>query len=423
MATLKNKPVCSPEIIRSNVGAFAEHIRRMAPAVNEIRVDVRHCSEALSQLERQHLGDLLTQLCQIGTRVKHMTRGPTVFDALQASCVRNLVHLDYYSETNCGLLAQLVRQNAATLQYLELVLYQRFDISELVCDDNGDYVQYPHLHTLKHAAWANLGGQTPLPEFEGAIPFPKLRHLFIRSSYPFGDDTPFRSNALTLERLEVELDDAAIAMLGKYKVFTPTSHPRLWYVSTKLVPGIVPGCFATMAAYLQLALSIAPSAAARRIEDRNFSDMTCPQVLSLFGNHASSINVLSLSKTRLDLWSIIALIKALPLLSDLHTTIPYLGEMPVGSSLATLPAHVISSYAPMGQKFRCWCFSREDEDVSEETAQCVLLLALICPNFDYAALLDGDRWQLMWMLEDTIDTDDFVEHEQRLERLLFSRWN
>ncbi|KAJ2442143.1 hypothetical protein GGF42_007056, partial [Coemansia sp. RSA 2424] len=316
---LKNEPVCSPEIIRSNVGAFAEHIRRMAPAVNEIR--------------------------------------------------------------------------------------------------------YPHLHTLKHAAWANLGGQTPLPEFEGAIPFPKLRHLFIRSSYPFGDDTPFRSNALTLERLEVELDDAAIAMLGKYKVFTPTSHPRLWYVSTKLVPGIVPGCFATMAAYLQLALSIAPSASARRIEDRNFSDMTCPQVLSLFGNHTSSINVLSLPKTRLDLWSIIALIKALPLLSDLHTTIPYLGEMPVGSSLATLPAHVISSYAPMGQKFRCWCFSREDEDVSEETAQCVLLLALVCPNFDYAALLDGDRWQLMWMLEDTIDTDDFVEHEQRLERLLFSRWN
>ncbi|KAJ2682154.1 hypothetical protein IWW39_006107 [Coemansia spiralis] len=53
---------------------------------------------------------------------------------------------------------------------------------------------------------------------------------------------------------------------------------------------------------------------------------------------------------------------------------------------------------------------------------CVLLLALICPNFDYVSNHPSQRESFMEDLERAIDLDRFRPYAPRLRRLLFKGW-
>ncbi|KAJ2033078.1 hypothetical protein H4S03_005891 [Coemansia sp. S3946] len=115
-------------------------------------------------------------------------------------------------------------------------------------------------------------------------------------------------------------------------------------------------------------------------------------------------------------------IRSLPLLSDLGTGTLGLGELPRDVSMASLPEYVRSNYAPMGKRFRCWhtCYCCEN-DVTE-IVTVVLLLALACPNFDYAALdEDHEREQFMEAMQEKIIEPGFSQDAPRLRRLLLER--
>ncbi|KAJ2863695.1 hypothetical protein GGH94_003422 [Coemansia aciculifera] len=362
----------------ANVVDFVQHIRRMTPATNKIWTLIKYGQGGLTRHLKNHSGDLMTQLYQIGSQVQHSSSEPSVFNMDQVASVRNLVHLDYYTEKNCEHLAQLVRQNAPSLQYLRIVICEPLDIAEFIRDESGAYVEYPCLHTMEHQVMADLPDL--LPAFEGAAPFPSLRRLIFRTEYSYGDDTPFRGNAATLESLRLVMEESTLDALSDCKIFTRTSHPKLQRVETKFMIDDMQGRSDIARALVQFVLGIAP--------------------------HASI--------TPVQLWDVVSLIGSLPLLSDLHTQLPTLGDMPTGTSSATLPAYVRSKYAPMGKRFRCWRLDCELLCVTEESAQCVLLLALICPNFGCAALLDSERGKFMDMLEATTYSDEFIQYGPRL---------
>ncbi|KAJ2063752.1 hypothetical protein GGI17_001538 [Coemansia sp. S146] len=365
---------------------------------------------------KDHSGVLITQLYQIGAQVQHSSSEPSVFDKSHVASVCSLVHLDYYTEKNCEFLAQLVRQNAPSLQYLRIAICEPLDIAELIRDENGAYVEYPCLHTMEHKVMADPPGI--LPVFEGATPFPSLQHLIFRTAYPYGDDTPFRGNAATLESLRLVLEESTVDVLGDYKIFTPTSHPKLQRVETRFMISDIPGRSDIATSFVQFVFGIAPHASMREVEEQNYYEDTFPLELSRFSDYIS-IQVLSLPRTPVQLWDVISLIGSLPLLSDLHTQLVTLGDMPTGTSSAMLPAYVRSKYAPMSRRFRCWRLNCEVLSASKENVQCVLLLALICSNFDCAALLDGYRGLFMDMLEATIYSDEFIQYRLRLQRLVF----
>ncbi|KAJ2457849.1 hypothetical protein GGI03_005985 [Coemansia sp. RSA 2337] len=77
--------------------------------------------------------------------------------------------------------------------------------------------------------------------------------------------------------------------------------------------------------------------------------------------------------------------------------------MPDGITLDELPEHIISNYAPM--------------------ATCILLLALACPNFDYAAIDTVHRERFMKVMQEKIDGPGFSQDAPRLRRLLFNGWD
>ncbi|KAJ2104878.1 hypothetical protein GGI16_002589 [Coemansia sp. S142-1] len=296
------------------------------------------------------------------------------------------------------------------------------DLTGLVRDPaGGGYLEYPCLHTLKVRSFSD---QRPLKRaaFKDIVPFPRLLRLTVSSFSPFSDDILFRGNAATLEYLAMVLTVETVSMLKKYKVFTPTSHPNLKCAILDIPPLDMPNVFASGAEYIQFVLGIGPGASVRQIVDLDNYPKDCNLALSALKHHGC-IQILSLPSTPLSIWQAITLVESLLLLSDLQTKAPVLGELPQGLSIAELPEYVRSNYAPMGKRFRCWQVYDRPEHEYKEIATCVLLLALACPNFDYA-VFDYSRCRepFMKVMQDVIAEPEFNQDAPRLRHLIFNGW-
>ncbi|KAJ2607012.1 hypothetical protein GGF44_006533, partial [Coemansia sp. RSA 1694] len=123
-------------------------------------------------------------------------------------------------------------------------------------------------------------------------------------------------------------------MLCEYNVFAPDSHPNLRCVQINNMLAPAEGKLATDAAFMEFVLGIGSRAPVRRIL---FSPLEADiqPALSLFGNHICIQNLM-LPKTTMSLWDAFALIKSLPLLSDLHTRALKLDPLPAGATRSEL---------------------------------------------------------------------------------------
>ncbi|KAJ2751602.1 hypothetical protein GGI19_004372 [Coemansia pectinata] len=402
--------------VEANISAFIERIKQMAPKVREIEVE---CGNIYVDKypETEYFKTLLVRLFQLTPRIVHRIRDEAGPVKLLADGISNLVHIDIESGS-IDPIAQIARQSALTLQYLAIETRGGGDVIGLIKDVDGSYAVYPRLRVLKlkHCFREFWDGK---PVFPGVVPLPSLR-LLRMSGYPFGDDVFFRGNAATLEYLDMKADSEDIKMFMELGLFTPTSHPKLQHVMFECRLGSAPDPFATDMAYIQFLLNIGPSAAMRGFSYM-LSESKISAAVSLLGDYPS-IQVLCLPNTRLPLWDAIAIIKSLPSLSDLHSELPTLGPLPDEVTEAELPAYVISNYTQMSERFRCWHLTRRSETPFKEAILCVLLLALICPNFDFCnPFMDHYNNGFMNQLEKAIDSDGFKDHAPRLRRLLFTK--
>ncbi|KAJ2860174.1 hypothetical protein GGH94_005674 [Coemansia aciculifera] len=396
-----------PDDTLYNVREFVGRVAEMAPAIGEVYIDMRDETTDRDPKGVYYFEVLFSGLFEIGEMKVLNDPSGEMSPHIRLDYIEDLVRLTSYVDYLNVQILQLTRRSAQTLQCLDIRSYRGSDITGLITDpDGGEYAEYPRLHTLemrlnqKHKAFRRM-------VFNGAMPFPSLQRLCIESLYPFDDDVFFRGNAATLEYLTLSLCKGAVAILAKHNVFTPTSHPRLQYVNIARLSQYASNKFTSAAAYLEFVMNIAPGASVRQItNERSYSEDITP-ALSVFGNYAS-IQVLSLAYTELSLWGIISLIKSLPLLSDLTTRTPSLGELPLGMSTSDLPEYVRTNYAPMGKRFRCWHTLYCYKDDVAEIATVVLLLALACPNFDYASVDDYSTMKpLMEAMEEKIAKPEF----------------
>ncbi|KAJ2579431.1 hypothetical protein GGH95_003109, partial [Coemansia sp. RSA 1836] len=145
--------------------------------------------------------------------------------------VCNLVHIDCVLDVSTNAFYQLARQCAPSLRSLRLQQFYGFsepmDISGLIHYPDGGYVEYSLLIKLEMQVHHD---SVKRPTFAGAVPFPVLRDLRIVGFYPFGDDTLFRGNMATLERLHLVLSQYFVSVLKESRVFTYASHPQLQHV-------------------------------------------------------------------------------------------------------------------------------------------------------------------------------------------------
>ncbi|KAJ2879995.1 hypothetical protein H4R27_004986 [Coemansia aciculifera] len=403
-------------VVAANISAFVQRIKQMAPMAKALLLDPDSPS-TIDHSTGDHFDDLATQLFQL---VGQIELGP--FSAhsdlreLQLDIVRDLVCIKHTTGHSIDMFHQLARRSAPTLESLEIFTSETRGFATLIQDADGAYVSYLCLTAL--CLDGNLVDPSVLPPiFKNAIPFPCLRRLEILSECSFGDDTFFRGNAATLEYLHMPLSGSTVIMLRKHSVFTPQSHPRLRHASIISDDNVVPGVLATNAEALKFVLGIGHRAPVR-LTNLPVTGAELIEATSSLNNHAS-IRVLSLNWTTLDLWEVIALIRSLPLLSDLSTEPPNIGTLPDGIALNDIPAYVISTFAPMGTKFKRWLLVDYHTKMGDDSLMCVLLLALACPSFWRADTLAIRYEESLRILKEALSLDMFKPYTQHLQYFQF----
>ncbi|KAJ2461266.1 hypothetical protein GGI03_005078 [Coemansia sp. RSA 2337] len=388
-----------PLVDKANISAFVQRIRFMAPTVGVIRVQLG----ATSSEDRGVATDSVEYHCR---------NDRNVIKEVQFGGICNLVSIVCIGEGLSSQLTRLARQNAPTLQSLTIdTENDKVSISGLIRDVDDICVVFPCLLKLKLKMGSNDDDSICL-DSNGPALFPRLRHLDLFMYSKFDMYLFFKGNAATLECLSLELNRSMISMLRRYSVFTPTSHPNLKYVGINYWFGFTSTIFATSADAMQFTLDIGPKAPVRKISG-SLSGNTLLPSYHLLGNY-TCIQVLSLGPIPIVLWDTIALIKSLPLLSDLHTGSVSLGTIPGGMTRSKLSSYVRSTYAPISLRFRCWHIHDDYRSNAAQTVECVLLLALACPNFDYAAPHTIRRITFDKPIRDAIASDMFKDHAARL---------
>ncbi|KAJ2241617.1 hypothetical protein GGI13_007268 [Coemansia sp. RSA 455] len=380
---IRPRNIKSSQEVETNIGAFVRMIKQIAPRVGEIRVRRSH-SKCGPGLDHQ-LGNFISQLYQMVSRVEYdlpyFSRLPVV---LPLARICSLVHIRYTVGEYGSQTIELAWQNAMTLQSFVLV-YQRHlvDISRIIRDANGSYVSYPRLYKLKLCG--SPGDNKPRSVSVGVVPFPSLRHLFLFGHNPFDDDALFRCNAATLETLDMQVDSKTVSMLRRLVVLTPVSHPRLKFVNTNFCGDLPGDQYDASVDFLQLALSVGPKAV-RHIYGR-FGDAKLLSAPPLFIDNICN-QVLILPILEFKLCDVIALVKSLPLLSELTTAIPMLA----------LSQFYTGAY--------------------NQCRQMSAVASVGVPNLDNVTIFHIAREKFAELLEKTIDMATYREHAPRLRRLL-----
>ncbi|KAJ2457719.1 hypothetical protein GGF42_002507 [Coemansia sp. RSA 2424] len=412
-----------PPSMTANIAVFVLRLKEMMPAISEVEMSPFDVVRNMLRRRDAHLMD-------VAQRIFNIVETPTVAAYSRGGFTRHLdlepvdslVRLVCHERNGQDAFLPLTRRSAQTLQMLDLDVGNMPGISGLIRDpDSGGYVEYSRLQQLKIHVYPDSAAPQKLV-FDDAVPFPSLRRLYIDQGCPFDDDVLFRGNSSSLEFFSVALLPATVTILQRYNVFTPTSHPKLQCVEVQSPLQETINLFSSATAYMQFVLSIAPKSSVRRICDLSAFGGALQPALTLLGNH-TTIQVLYITTVPLSIWDAFDLIKSLPLLSDLYATTPTLGELPQGINMTELSEYVRSAYAPMGIRFRCWHIGYDDFDNYQELATCMLLLALACPNFDYAAVNHSNRKPFMNAARDKIAEPGFSKYAPRLQRLLFDGWN
>ncbi|KAJ2832203.1 hypothetical protein GGI24_001315 [Coemansia furcata] len=411
--------IASPDF-KFNIYSFVHRIKEMTPSTRKIIISVKPRTISFHWYPTYQLDILMAQLSQLAVDIEYDIDRQSIIIDQQLSGLCSLSYSRFDSAYNAEQVYQLAHRNASTLKYLNIDGAAPIDIAGLFQSIDGSHIQYHCLHTLK------LNGSSTFdvlrrPVFPGAVPFPNLRCLRFGSVCSFGDDTLFRGNAATLESLTIFLDPEAVKVFREYRVFTPVSHPRLRHIKVRLKSDSEANIFSTDAEYMRFVLSIGPNVTVLDIID-SLDGPSLQSIVPVFHEH-SSLQVLSMPFVSFRFWEVVSLVKALPLLSDLYTSTPAIEPRPIGVPKHKLPAYIVDKYASVGKRFRCWHISIVDPQEWGKLVRCLLLLALVCPNFDYANI--GIVWREVFMAHTKrmITTDGFRPYATRLRRLLFGGWN
>ncbi|KAJ2873219.1 hypothetical protein GGH93_003406 [Coemansia aciculifera] len=176
----------------------------------------------------------------------------------------------------------------------------------------------------------------------------------------FGDDMQFRGNADTLELLDLHLSPESFKVLKTHKIFTPVGHQQLRRVKLGQITKREQNLFRTDVEFMRFLMNIGPNAV-ERVVNNALRAPILQSIIPVLSDH-TCIQTLGLPFTRLELWDVLALVKALPLFSNLKSKVPAIGALPKGVSEEKLPAYVRETYSPVGVQFRRWCLVASASD-------------------------------------------------------------
>ncbi|KAJ1658476.1 hypothetical protein GGF38_004241, partial [Coemansia sp. RSA 25] len=217
-------------VVQANITAFVQRLLQLVPRVRECDFDDHFDYKELFELDLGQFSSLARQILANVDRLKFDLGDEYVHVDLDYTGMCNLVHIDYsFGVHDCSCF-QLVRQCAPMLQSLKLCsrpyLYSSgLDPSNLIRDTDGSYVAYSCLQSLSVDIWNDSDMPQQRPSFGSFVAFPALRHVDIRSEYPFSDDTLFRGAAFTV--LDVVALIKSLPLLSDLRLDVPKLDSHL----------------------------------------------------------------------------------------------------------------------------------------------------------------------------------------------------
>ncbi|KAJ2743169.1 hypothetical protein GGI20_003952 [Coemansia sp. BCRC 34301] len=414
-----NDNMANPQYPTVNAYAFVERVKQLAPKADDISLS---CHSGSALLGSCPVTSLVSQLHRLAHRIELRDFGPLNSEALQLEAPHTMSRITYdtrnCSERSLHQLVRVVWRSAQTLQYLSIKAPMYTSAPDFTCNDGSGNVLYPRLVSLKLDLQKSRS-VAQWPATGDAIFFPALRSLTIDDHYPFCDDTLFRGNAGSLESLHIMPTPKLHEILRRFSVFTPTSHPKLQCVRTKMQFGNKTHGLKSADEIVRFALSIAPDAAVREIGVFEMVDDTF-HALDVLKSH-TNIHMLILPEMVLPLWFIVSLIKWLPLLSDLHCKAAYSDPLPKNTKPDELLAYTQTLHGLRHERFRCWRLGNTHYRYYVQVVVCALAVAAICPNFTHLSLDSNIRNTFMVVAESTIESGKFKQFEPLLRRLLFKK--
>ncbi|KAJ2354269.1 hypothetical protein GGH92_000139 [Coemansia sp. RSA 2673] len=265
----------------------------------------------------------------------------------------------------------LVRKSASTLQYLDI------DISNanmILYGTDGEAVVYPNLQHLQ-LRWCAKHDTDPMVVTAETVLFPVLRTLQLGSHYPFNNDVLFRGNAATLEYLQITLDRGDVSMFNRCKTFE-NKHKVLRHVIINEDFGDT--LFVSQADEIKLLKNLMSVAQNLKTWSQTFWKL--PIVAMQRGQTFDTIRVLNMHLDNPSFFNILSLVKALPALVNLNSSINGLGPELENIAIEELPDHIASTYCNTGKNLQAWEINNFVNREFSLFIDLVLLLALACPK-------------------------------------------
>ncbi|KAJ1796785.1 hypothetical protein LPJ59_003536 [Coemansia sp. RSA 2399] len=313
--------------------------------------------------------------------------------------------------------AQRIPTSLPKLQeaHLEQVFNGYTNSAEMfIFDDYGEPIVYPRLEWLKFSGFADT--KVTFPVDKSIAPFPMLRYLKWDAYYAFEDDTLFRGNGQTLEYLDIGFDSELIALLQREKAFSGGKYPKLCCIRANSVYGDPIG-LATNELLTEFTASLISPATQifRTTIEYSYRDL-----MNVFTacSYTGNIQVLTLKLTTLSLLQVIELVKLLPNMTSLMCNADRLDPELIGCPIKTITDRLQARYPnPLSRCFKRWIAFRPTGVPAKSLVASAISLAILCPNFAHAKVLDRDTELLEQTMRGVIASGSYDEYFERLDRI------
>ncbi|KAJ2850888.1 hypothetical protein IWW36_001514 [Coemansia brasiliensis] len=399
-----------------NVNEFIEYLKQAIP--DTTRVVIRFCQEQapLNGNLTVPLGLLLSQLYSLAKDITFKGSGRPLLIPMHSHT--GLCRIEYDWDSSSSYYVEMIRHNVQALQMLQIKATRDHNIASLVYGESGQPMVYHNMRRLI-LKLRPKPKDIARPMVEGT-PFPSLGQLYITGQYPFGDDTLFRGNCKTLVDLRIPVDVQIMHMLNKSKVSETGYLERLRHLEVTEIEALAENEVSSSITISKFAMQLASSIQSLCINSRNYAFNISNTIYDTSLCH--NLRYLSISNSSFSAYTILMLVKSLPLLTDLETKISYIGNFPGCYHTQKLPKYVAKSMRPISQNFKCLTLLSGRYISSKSLALVGLLISIACPNFSYMAMpacyLDDYNYELRKL----VHKPGFTGYAGQIRSLIFDGW-
>ncbi|KAJ1925593.1 hypothetical protein GGI09_001765 [Coemansia sp. S100] len=408
----------TPVLSDSDAVSFARSIRRLAPAVASVVIEINSTSINNQLYSCYELYEtLVSELCQ-GVSSVCIRSKPYIHQlSLDLHALSGLTSLVVESQANCVLEGALAYRNASTLKELKICVCSIRGWISLVYGRPGPSVVYTSLTSLTLVFKHNGDNPAPTPPND-LEPFPALSTLDISVDYPFVDDILFRGNGKTLKHLRLPFCALAKNALGGYAILERQGVTRMNSIYIDLFTHVDKAYLATLTdspIVQQVHHMLEVTLALHLTNDT--TDLQLYKAIKTAPSTAILQN-LHFGDLLFDSINIIEIISALPSLVSLSCRVK--GSV---SAIEAIPASELPSrlyanfFSPSIQfrKLRAICSAKMS---AERIAIVVMQIAVVCPCFVHIDLPLGLRKAFSREVAWATYNEPFKPYAKSLRRLI-----